>query len=70
MAQRRKSLKESEIRTILAVFDEARKLPYSQLNTKLGSLTIAEMVELSVKLNRWYKGESDADDEMWNYDRG
>ena len=57
MAQKRKSLNENEIRTIVAVFNELNRKPYSELNTMLGSITIQEMVALSTKLNDWYKGK-------------
>lgn len=51
------TLNENEVRTVLAVFDELRKMPYSKLNGFIGSLTIEEMQELNRKLNDWYQGE-------------
>lgn len=48
-------LNENEIRTILEVFGEIQKKPYNEVNTYLGSVTIAEMVSLREKLNDWYQ---------------
>ncbi len=48
-------LNEREVRTVLAVFDELQKMPYSKLNTFLGSLTIKELSVLREKLNDWYQ---------------
>lgn len=39
-----------EQRTVLAVFEELVKMPYSDLNKFLGSTTIQEMAELYNKL--------------------
>ena len=39
-----------EKRTVLVVFDELAKMPYSKLNTFLGSITIKEMLRLRTKL--------------------
>lgn len=44
------NLTTNEKRTILAVFDELLRKPYSELNTFLGSLTIEEMQKLYGKL--------------------
>lgn len=55
MAGMRKSLNENQVRTVLAVFSELQRKPYSELNTFLGSITITEMVELQVELNDWYQ---------------
>ena len=52
-----KELTENEVRTVLAVFGELRKMPYDKLNTFLGSITIEEMNQLNEKLNGWYQGE-------------
>lgn len=41
---------EAEKRTVLAVFGELLKKPYSELNTFLGSLTIEEMQKLYLRL--------------------
>ncbi len=49
------TLNEREVRTILAVFDELQKKPYSELNTFLGSVTIEELFALREKLNDWYQ---------------
>lgn len=55
MATARKTLKDSDIRTILAVFGELVNRPYDELNTFLGSITIKEMVDLNSRLDSWYK---------------
>lgn len=55
--EKTKELTENEVRTVLAVFDELRKMPYDKLNTFLGSITIEEMNQLNEKLNGWYQGE-------------
>ena len=52
-----KELTENEVRTVLAVFSELRKISYDKLNTFLGSMTIDEMNQLNNKLNDWYQGE-------------
>ena len=44
------TLSEKEKRTVLAVFHELKRMPYSKLNTFLGSMTIREMYTLSRKL--------------------
>ena len=36
-------LTESELRTMVVVFDELMRMPYNEVNTFLGSLTIEEM---------------------------
>ena len=51
------TINQNEVRTILAVFEELTKMPYEQLNTFLGSLTIEEMMDLKKKLNDWYQPE-------------
>ena len=43
-------LTESEVRTMVAVFDKLMRMPYDKLNTFLGSITIEEMRAL------WAKG--------------
>ena len=52
-----KELTENEVKTVLAVFGELRKMSYDTLNTFLGSITIDEMNQLNNKLNDWYQGE-------------
>lgn len=44
----------NEKRTVLAVFDELVRLPYSELNKHFGSETITEMQKLYSKL--YYEG--------------
>ena len=44
------TLTANEKRTVIAVFDELTKMPYGQLNTFLGSITINEMHELYRKM--------------------
>ena len=64
-------LNESEARTVLAVFDELRKMPYDKLNGFLGSITIKEMQELNRKMNSWYQSEvlgKEYDEEYGWYD--
>ena len=51
------NLSEKEVRTCLAVFDELRKMPYSKLNTFLGSITIEEMNALDIKMAGWYHNQ-------------
>ena len=68
MAQRRKSLSEKDIRTILAVFESLQEhchYRWSELNTILGSMTIDEMQALQLKLRMWYKGYTE-DEEEWS----
>lgn len=48
---------ETEVRTVLSVFEELKKMPHRQLNTFLGSVTIDEMNVLNSKLYNWYQGE-------------
>ena len=43
-------LTKNEKRTVLAVFEELSKKPYSELNKFLGSITIQEMAKLRNKL--------------------
>lgn len=57
MAKRRKSLSETEVRTILAVWEsvlEHTHWNYQEMNCFIGSLTIEEMQELYSKLKKWY----------------
>lgn len=56
-AAKTRELTENEVRTVLSVFGELRKMKYGNLNTFLGSITINEMNELYSKLNGWYQGE-------------
>lgn len=68
---KRKSLNESEIRTVLAVFYELQRKSYDELNTYLGSETIKEMTALNSKLDKWYKRDvlnMEYDEEMGWYD--
>jgi hypothetical protein len=53
---------EKEERTILAVFGELQKMPYSKLNTFLGSITIEEMNDLYRRLRKEYH---DDEQEEW-----
>ena len=44
------TLTADEKRTVLGVFDELLKMPYSELNRHIGSLTIMDMQKLYGKL--------------------
>lgn len=55
-------IKQKEERTILAVFGELQKMPYSKLNTFLGSITIEEMNDLYRKIRKDYH---DDEQEEW-----
>ena len=74
MTQRRKSLSEKDIRTVLAViesYQEQNKYRWDEMNRHMGSLTIEEMYALQSKLRKWYdpqKYDRDPEDEMWDYD--
>lgn len=48
------TLNEREVRTVLAVFEDLVRMPYTELNKFIGSVTIAEMQELNSKLRAWY----------------
>ena len=52
---KRMNINENEVRTIISVFGELKKLPYEELNKHLGSLTIEEMDETYLKLYKWYQ---------------
>lgn len=56
-------LTESEVRTMVAVFDELTRMPYDKLNTFLGSLTIEEMRALYCKGIRELGLDSDREEE-------
>ena len=65
MAQRRKSLSEDEVRTVLAVIQTIQQhtgYSYSKLNTFMGSVTIVEMEELQRKLKKWCFGEEEQEE--------
>lgn len=69
MAKRRKSLSETEVRTILAVWEsvlEHTHWNYQEMNCFIGSLTIEEMQELYSKLRNWYNKDAiEAEREEW-----
>lgn len=52
------NLTEKEMRTVIAVFEELVKMPYSELNKFLGSITIEEMQALYLKMYSEYTGEN------------
>ena len=57
MKNRRKSLTEKEVRTILTIiecFREQNRYSYDEMNKHMGSMTIKEMLSLNNKLDRWY----------------
>lgn len=74
MTQRRKSLSEKDIRTVLAIiesYQEQNNYKLDDMNRHMGSLTIEEMYDLKSKLQKWYNPEKydrDPEDEMWEYD--
>lgn len=74
MTQRRKSLSEKDIRTVLAViesYQEQNRWNWDEMNKHMGSLTIEEMYALQSKLQKWYNPEKydrDPEDEQWSYD--
>lgn len=53
---------QKEERTILEVFEELKKMPYSKLNTFLGNVTILEMNDLYWKIRKDYH---DDEQEEW-----
>lgn len=66
MAQRRKSLTEKDIRTVLAViesYQEQNSWNWSKMNVHMGSITIEEMYQLQAKLKKWY--HNDEEREEW-----
>ena len=68
---KRTSLNENQVRTVLAVFKELERKGYNELNTFLGSITIAEMVALEAKLDKWYQSKvlgKQYDEELGWYD--
>lgn len=61
MAQRRKSLAEKDVRTILAVWEsvlEDNRWNWNNINRFIGSMTIDEMQELYSKLRNWYNKDA------------
>lgn len=69
MTQRRKSLSENDIRTIIAVFEsikENNQYNWSKMNRFIGSMTLDEMLDLDERLKKWYdpeKYDRDPEDE-------
>lgn len=64
MTQRRKSLSESDVRTVLAViecFQEQNHYRFDEMNRTMGNLTIEDMIALKSKLEKW-KGEEVVDE--------
>ena len=51
----KKTINEKQVRNVLAVYTELERMPYSQLNKFLGSVTIEEMIELRRELATWYQ---------------
>lgn len=70
MAQRRKSLSEKDVQTVIAIISSIeQKFPNdADKNTFIGSMTIEEMHKLEAKLKDWMYGKKDVDDEMWDYE--
>lgn len=75
MTQRRKSLSEKDIRTVLAViecYQEQNRWNWDEMNKHMGNLTIEEMYALQSKLRKWYDPQKydrdEPDEEMWDYD--
>jgi hypothetical protein len=54
---KKKTLQDDQVRTILSVFEELKKMKYEDLNKFLGSITINEMYALDYELNDWYQEE-------------
>lgn len=70
MSQRRKSLSEKDIRTVLAIIESYREqnhYNWSEMNRHMGSLTIEEMIALNSKLKQWYH-KNDVEDEYEDVD--
>lgn len=44
-----------ELKTVYAVFETLNRMPYSELNTFLGSMTIDEMQEILVKIRPMFR---------------
>lgn len=64
MGNKKLSLNEEQVLTILAVFRDLKSMPYEELNKRLGSITIDRMYELYGELNDWrnkniFKNEED-----------
>lgn len=60
MTQRRKSLSEKDIRTVLAViecYQEQNNYRWDDMNRHMGNLTIEEMYALQSKLENWLGDE-------------
>ena len=72
MTQRRKSLSEKDIQTVLAVFAsimEDNHYNWSKMNRFIGSMTLDEMIALDRKLRAWaYPQTHDPEDEGDYYD--
>jgi len=67
MAQRRKSLSEKDVRTILAVVASLKEYcnySWSKMNTFIGSMTLDEMLDLEGRLSEWYHAD-DPDYRNW-----
>jgi hypothetical protein len=59
MAQRRKSLSENDIRTIVAVWNSLQErcgYNWNELNKFIGSMTLDDMYKLGWKLEDWLDG--------------
>ena len=54
---KRITINEKEVSVLLAVLSELNQKPFAELNTFLGSMTIGEMMDLTIKLNSWYQKE-------------
>lgn len=68
--QRRKSLSEKDIRTVLAIIESYREQNHNnfgEMNRHMGSLTIEEMIALNSKLEEWYH-KDDVVDEYDDYE--
>lgn len=64
MSNKKLSLNEEQVLTILAVFRDLKSMPYEELNKRLGSITIDRMYELYGELKDWrnkniFKNEED-----------
>ena len=65
MAQRRKSLSEKDIRTIVAVWESMQErcgYNWNELNKFIGSMTLDDMYKLGWKLKDWAYGK---ENEEW-----
>ncbi len=57
------SLTESEARTVVGVFSELEKMPYSKLNCIIGSMQIADMKDLYRTLRKLLGMEDECSEE-------